>query len=173
MAGCGVLITEYSEFGSVDRKIELRLVNYISSTQAELQAILACLEEVCQDETDVLAFLDSRGALDSLNSRIFMSIVEDCKKRINEIQLKGQKVEFTWIPSHVGVVLSEVADDLAKRATSTPQVDIECVLTVRRIRSKIRNIQAQAAVARTAPRRPFSNTQLRYSAQTERRDGTL
>ncbi|XP_069168138.1 uncharacterized protein [Procambarus clarkii] len=149
-AGCGVLIREYTEFGTVDRKIELRLSNYISSTQAELQAILACLEEVRHDDKNVFVFVDSRGALESLNSRnpVFMSIVEDCKRRIAEIQLKGHSVKFMWIPSHVGIVLNEVADDLAKRATSKPQIDIECEFTMRQIRSKIRNIQAQAGVER-------------------------
>lgn len=107
----------------------------ISSTQAELYTIYVALREVLTKGKDVRIFVDSRAALDSLNSRkpVYAEIVSLYKALLRRIN-----VTFYWVPSHSQ---NEKADMLAKCGAQRDVIDVICNLSIRQIRSVVRKEQ--------------------------------
>ncbi|XP_069159087.1 uncharacterized protein [Procambarus clarkii] len=164
-AGCGVLIKEYTDIGTVDTVIGCRLTDNVSSTQAELQGVLAGLQEVVKCGKNACFFIDSRGALESLNSRrpVYQNIVIECRENVKKLEKTGYKVRFMWIPSHVGILLNEVVDDIAKRATEKTLVDVVCQLTLKQIKTRIKMIQEGEEMIKRMAMVDSSNTLKNYA----------
>ncbi|KAG0716175.1 hypothetical protein GWK47_010390 [Chionoecetes opilio] len=57
------------------------------------------------------------------------------------IERTGRSVTFIWVPSHVGITLNERVDDIAKQATCRDSVDIQGTLSMRQVKTQIRDIQ--------------------------------
>ena len=160
-AGCGVIICDYNEWEeSCESTVAIRLSDDISSTQAELYAIYIALREVLTKGKDVRIFVDSRAALDSLNSRkpVYADIVSLCKPLLRRIN-----VTFYWVPSHVGISQNEKADMLAKCGAQRDVIDVICNLSIRQIRSVVRNEQYCMESTRMAREHVNSSTFEHYA----------
>lgn len=149
-AGCGVIIRQFTGSGVVTTSTGMRLSNHISSTQAELWAILTALKEIEIINKDSYFFVDSRGALDSLNSKnpVFDHIVGECRLIAHRLRGQGRVIAFVWIPSHVGVTFNEAVDEIAKGATRKHEVDIHCMRTLKQAKSNIKRTQLDYDEAR-------------------------
>ena len=139
-AGCGIVIREFFERGiSVENRITRRISDNSSSTITELYAIFEGLGHCLQKKKSVCCFVDSQSALFALNSKspVDEDIVYKCRQRISVIKASGCQVIFMWIPSHCGIYLNDVADDLAKKGCTKDTIDYECFMNIRRIKSNI------------------------------------
>ena len=118
--------------------VALRLSDGITSTQAELYGTYVALRNVKDKGKDAHIFVDSRAALDSLNSHIpvYAEIVTLCKSLMKRIRVTSQS-----IPSHVGVPPNEKADVLAKCGAEKDVIDVICHLSIKRIRNIVREEQ--------------------------------
>ena len=153
-AGCGMLLWEYNGCGELcESTATLRLSDGVSSTQAELYAIYVALCEVHTEDKDVRIFVDSRAALESLNSRRpeYAEIVSLCKALLKKIN-----ATFYWIPSHVGIPQNERADVLAKSGAEKDEIDVICHLSIRQIRSVVR--KEQYCISRSRMMREHANS---------------
>ena len=86
LACCGVLMWEYNRCKEKhESTVALRLSDGITSTQAELYGTYVALRNVKDKGKDAHIFVDSRAALDSLNSHIpvYAEIVTSCKSLMN------------------------------------------------------------------------------------------
>ena len=122
-SGCGVFIRSYnSPHDYTDLEISKRLPDHLSSTRAELYAILEGLRVVCPFGKDVFFFVDSQGALYELLSAspCDWDIVQQCLHAIDSLERDKHRVHFTWVPSHVGIPFNEKADALARCALFIP-----------------------------------------------------
>ena len=167
-AGCGIIIKDFAPEVSlwVEKELSYRLSNDISSTQAELYAIFVGLRELRGGEGDVYFFIDSRAATESLSSRnpVLQNIATQCTNIITELDRGGRRLTFMWLPSHVGIIDNERVDETARKATMKEQVDIVCDVTVRQIKTKIRQRQQeieQNNITHKSTVRP-SNTMAHY-----------
>ena len=122
----------------------VRLQDWSSSTQAELMAILLALTHINRRSNNALIVSDSISALQSLkNSKTSPNenLVNNIKKKLRKVYLKGVRVKFVWVPSHVGIPGNERADALAKEAAEKETVDYSLGLSLKQIRTRIREIQ--------------------------------
>ncbi|XP_068206244.1 uncharacterized protein [Palaemon carinicauda] len=87
---------------------------------AEVYAILTAVEKiVLEKEGSFTIFSDARSVLQALE--VFNSsnpLVLKILKWLSIIELRGLRVQFCWVPAHVGVCGNEKADSLAKNAAS-------------------------------------------------------
>ena len=94
------------------------LGKYMTVFQAEMLAILTCVEKLLDEKAKELRILicsDSQAVLkallkDSLNS----SLTRDCCIKLNELANQN-KVVLCWIPGHCGIEGNETVDKLAKK----------------------------------------------------------
>ena len=143
-AGCGIVIREFFEYGiSTETRITRRISDNSSSTTAELYAIFEGLGYCLQKKKSVYFFVDSQSALFALNAKMPVDedIVLKCRQRITVIKTFECKVLFMWVPSHCGIHLNEVADDLAKQGCNKESIDYECYMNIKRIKSNIVKIR--------------------------------
>lgn len=139
--GCGVVIRDYSLTNEyTEYTISKRLPDNLSSTRAELYAILEGLHVVSGMGKNVYFFIDSQSALYELvsSSPADCDIVNRCLTVIHSMQKINLQNYFIWIPSHIGLYCNEKVDSLARQAVreihNVP--DIEC--TYRYIKSIVR-----------------------------------
>ena len=112
---------------------------------AELFGILCALKEIVKmKEVNFVIFSDSRSVLQVVESfNPLNPLVLDILEWLFLIEQRGQTVSFCWVPVHVGVQGNELADNLAKEASSTktPQ---KCSLPFRdynpQIKSAVENL---------------------------------
>ncbi|KAG0718886.1 hypothetical protein GWK47_051610 [Chionoecetes opilio] len=150
-AGCGILVRQYDVHDvPMDNHHAYRLSDVISSTQAELSAILLGLGKVKDGGGDTYLYVDSRGALKFFRSPhpVYEEIVNECMGILQGIEGTGISVTFIWVPSHVGITLNERVDDIAKQATFRDSVDIQGTLSMRQVKTQIRDIQNDTDKAR-------------------------
>ena len=86
---------------------------------SELVAILKALPfiEVSEDDSYVI-FTDSLSSLFAMKDfNTLHPILQDILVLLTALDRDGKSVTFCWIPSHVGVVGNERADDCVKRAS--------------------------------------------------------
>ncbi|KAK4312706.1 hypothetical protein Pmani_015891 [Petrolisthes manimaculis] len=140
-SGCGVLIRDYTTPDQyTDTEVTRRLPHHLSSTRAELYAILQALHTVIALNKDVYIFVDSQAALYELlsTSPCDCDLVNKCFVAIDGLEQSGARVQFVWIPSHVGIKFNERADFLARQALQDDTVDPGAEYTLGYIRNKIK-----------------------------------
>jgi ribonuclease HI len=97
--------------------------------QAEQIAILKTLENVEYLKTNyktALISTDSRISLESLKNRKHHTyIIEETRKKVNELRKQNWTIDFTWIKAHAGHHGNELADKLAKEAATNSDI-AEC-----------------------------------------------
>ena len=116
-----------------------RVSDSVSSTQVELQAILEGLRQVVDRGKDVYVFVDSKSALESLNSHrpLHPEIVVQCRRLVTRMESQGVGVRFMWIPAHVGLRYNECVDGIAKEASQRDEIEVICALSLKQVRNKI------------------------------------
>lgn len=126
--GVGAGIAVYSSHEAVRTRM-FRLHSRCSNNQAEQLAILKALEELASMQHTPLKtaaiHTDSRVALDLLrNNPRHSSLTEDSKFILDHLQQNGWTIHFTWVKAHVGNEGNELADNLAKLAANSPEMEL-------------------------------------------------
>ena len=100
-----------------------------SNNQAEELAILKTLENMQYLDTDertVQIITDSRIALESLkNRKNHTHLIGQIRKKITELENYKWTIEFNWIKAHAGQQGNELADQMAKEAAKSNDIN-EC-----------------------------------------------
>lgn len=147
-AGCGILVIDKVSNEQVESEYYYRITNNVSSTLAELCAILYGLLEIRGGKGDVHFFVDSRSALESLVSKnpVCKDIADQCRAILNDLEKSKRKITFTWIPSHVGIINNERADKLAKLGTERESIDLNIMQSLKQIKTTIQEKQSKEQV---------------------------
>lgn len=158
-AGCGVLVIDKENSEQVESEYYYRITDNVSSTLAELCAILYGLLEIRNGRGDVHFFVDSRSALESLVSRnpVHNDIADQCRAILTDLKKRERKITFTWIPSHVGIINNERADKLAKLGTEKEIIDLECMQSLKQLKSMIQEKQNKEEIKMVESR--YSNSE--------------
>ena len=102
---------------SVKRRLSFSLGRYTTVFQAEIYAILACVNEIQlqnRPEKYISICSDSQAALKALQAiKTTSYLVYHCQKALNDIAAP-HVVGLYWVPGHAGVRGNEVADGLAR-----------------------------------------------------------
>ena len=113
-AGSGVSIQGMD----LDKEVSEPLGQFASVFTAELVAIRIALVNLRQkNNLKVVLYSDSRSALQAL--LVYNSdnvLIQDIQELTFELSNRSVVVLFCWIPSHVGIIGNEKADELAKAA---------------------------------------------------------
>ena len=71
----------------------------------------------------VVAYSDSYSAMIALKQyNPFHPLVQKAQEWLFRLHIKFKKVQFCWVPSHVGIQLNELADEEAKEAACLPTI---------------------------------------------------
>lgn len=122
-----------------DLKFKYRITDKLTIYTAELVAIRETLNWVIQNENrfnnvhNIAIFSDSKSSLESLNKEksaerpnLLIEILETLTKI-------HTKITFVWIPAHVGLPGNEIADQLAKSAINSANIDLEVAFEAREL----------------------------------------
>jgi ribonuclease HI len=107
-----------------------RLDTSCANNQAEAFAILEALEHVqtnLENKYHKVATVhtDSRTTLESLyNTDKHTFLTEEIRQKAKEVESSGWKIRFRWIKAHAGNSGNEMADKLAKEASSKTEIPI-------------------------------------------------
>ncbi|XP_069357560.1 uncharacterized protein [Maniola hyperantus] len=122
--GCGI----YGEKPRI--KLYRNLGAYTSIFQAEVYAIIKCVETILQHNhvnKTIYIHSDSQAALSALSSEVVNSrLVENCRVNLNTLA-QHNRVVLRWVPGHAGIVGNENADILAKSGAKARQIGPEPV----------------------------------------------
>jgi len=109
------------------------LGKYASVFQAEVTGILnSCLEIIKRNrfKTPIFICTDSQAAIKSLTkNKITSALILECRDALEMISRQNQ-TSLVWVPGHSGIEGNEIADELAKTASSTPIMGPEPVIPV-------------------------------------------
>nr|XP_053628079.1 uncharacterized protein LOC128685529 [Cherax quadricarinatus] len=100
-------------------ELGIRINNWASTLQTELFAILMALKLTYDTELDSIIITDSMSSLkvlDSYNDSNNM-LIGEARYRYSKIRDEGINVQLLWIPSHIGLLLHDKVDMLAKKST--------------------------------------------------------
>jgi ribonuclease HI len=117
--GSGIAIHGY---GKNIRTLQFKVNKKCTNNQREKQAILKALESI--DNTQMVdkkttIYTDSQTTLAMLqNSKFHTNIIEDIRRQWYEMKKAGWKIALRWIKAHAGTRSNELADTLAKKATT-------------------------------------------------------
>ena len=102
-----------------------RLNDNVTIFAAELFAIkLALLWVISNCDADITIFSDSYSSLQAIASGKSISRPNLLLKVTGLITTYKKKVNFVWLPSHVGIKGNELADMLANAATARTEIDV-------------------------------------------------
>jgi len=117
--GSGIAIYEY---GQNIRTLQFKLNKECTNNQAEQLAILKALEALDNTRTvdkKATIYTDSQTTLSMLqNSKIHTNIIEDIRRQWYEMKKAGWQIALRWVKAHAGTRGNEMADTLAKKATT-------------------------------------------------------
>lgn len=117
-AGCGAVIIDRNRN---ELKLLAEYLGPLTNQQAEISACTKALEEL-RRPCRVEIFSDSKYVIDTMNGRNRMKTNRPFWSRLVE-QSYGHHITWRWIKGHDGVRFQEVADRLA-RAASTARNDL-------------------------------------------------
>jgi len=104
-------------------KLKYKLDNRCPNNQAEQLAIAKVLEAL--ETTDIeensprsaTIITDSRISLDSIqNVNKHSYLIEEIRERLSKLERSNWTVAFSWVKAHAGILVNELADQLAKTA---------------------------------------------------------
>ena len=141
-AGAAVTLLNERKFQE-DYELQVRLQDWASTTQSELMAILLALKQIRNRLNNSLIMSDSLTALQSLEKKAtpHQALVNIILRKTMKLYHKGVSVKFIWIPSHIGIPGNERADMLAKEATQKEKIDYRLGISIKQIKTKIREKQ--------------------------------
>ena len=120
--GCVGAAFVVRERNSIVKTKKLKLERYCSVFQAELIAIENALDYVWKRNrsiSNVKIFTDSEAAIRSIENRKNNNpIVHKIHTLLRNIEMERIKLRFVWIRAHNGIIGNELADALAKEATT-------------------------------------------------------
>jgi len=127
---------------SVNRRLSIPLGKHATVFQAEVYAILACVQETeTQDRPEkYISFAPSQAALKALQAAKTMSpLVRQCQQVLNDIST-WHAMRLYWVPGHARVRGNEIADKLARGSSGQRFIGPEYFLGVSRqnIRRKMK-----------------------------------
>ena len=117
-AGCGAVIVDRNR---VDLKLIAKYLGPVTNQQAEILACVKALEEL-RRPCRVEIFSDSRYVIDTMNGKNRMKTNRLFWNQLVEKSF-GHHITWRWVRGHDGILFQEVADRLA-RAASTAQADL-------------------------------------------------
>lgn len=127
----GVGCACYYSTATFQRRIPADASTYTAELLAIIEALNISMNEQCQDVTIVT---DSRSAIQAITSLNYHhSIVNSIR---HNIITSGKRITLCWVPSHIGVMGNERADELARESIETlpispvslPRSDIKCCI---------------------------------------------
>ena len=140
--GSGVAIYRNNE---LTRQLQYKLNKHCSNNQAEQLAILKSLEAIDNmeppqvNEKTAAIFTDSKITLQSLhNTRNHNHLIEAIREKLGKLDKKEWKIEIGWVKAHIGIQGNEVADKLAKQATTQDRTESLNRLPKSTIKKKLR-----------------------------------
>ena len=76
-------------------------------------------------------YIDSQGVIKALESYVVQSkCVSECKRLLNALSKRGNRITLKWIPGHSGQLGNNIADGLAKLGAQTTDLGLEPRLQV-------------------------------------------
>jgi len=121
--GAGIAIYEY---GQNTGTLQYKLNKDCSNNQAEQLALLKALEAIDNTRTvhkKATIHTDSQTTLSMLqNSKIHTNIIEDIRRHWYEMKKEGWQITLRWVRAHAGTRGNEMADSLAKKATTNGKI---------------------------------------------------
>ena len=153
-AGCACVVYHGSQ---KVHSMSHRLHNWASTTQAELAGIYNATEYLKENAGGII-FCDSKSALQALNSpkNACPQLVADIKRNVIHATSTGKRIQFVWIPSHVGITNHDVADKLANQACRNENIDIDYGIPLTTIRHIQINMMSEALHLQRNSQRPAS-----------------
>ena len=103
-------------------KLYISLGQYMTIFQAEMLAIISCVEKLLEEKVNnvnILICSDSQAVLKALKKdSCKSSLTRDCFVKLNELA-NTNKVVLCWIPGHCGLEGNEIVDGLAKKGAES------------------------------------------------------
>jgi len=119
----------------VNRRLNIPLGKHATVFQAEVYAILACVNEIETEdrpEKYISICSDSQAALKAFQAAKTTSLlVRQCQQALNNISTR-HALRLYWVPGHAGARRNEIADKLARSGSSLRFIGPEPFLGVSR-----------------------------------------
>jgi ribonuclease HI len=124
-SGIAIFINKHLTF-----QLKYNVAERCSNNQAEQLAIAKVLEKIQdlshlqENHRSVAIHTDSRTTLDAIaNPRKHQSLVEQIRDEIRRLENDNWTIHFTWVKAHNDNYGNELADQLAKEAASSNEVE--------------------------------------------------
>jgi ribonuclease HI len=119
--------TGFTVHNNMGCRIEQRLKAPSSVFTAEILAIRTALSYILSNPRGrYIIFTDSLSSLMALDSRKISCnthpCILQCKQIYYDLQNSGHDVTLSWVPAHMGILGNEIADEMAKNASSSENV---------------------------------------------------
>ena len=116
-AGTGMVV--YDKNGRKLHEASLPMPQWSSITKAELCALKLAVQYASSVKRDALICSDSMSAIQSLNTSKSQhsDYIDSIQLNVIKCFQSNVKIQFMWVPSHIGIPGNEYADKLAKAAT--------------------------------------------------------
>jgi ribonuclease HI len=126
--GVGAGIAIYTGY-NLQTTLKYKLHRHCSNNQAEQMAILKALEYMQllkMENKTALVLTDSKITLQMLqNPKKHLRLIDLIRTNVIELEQEEWKVDFSWIKAHAGHRGNEMADQLAKEAAGSRNIE-EC-----------------------------------------------
>ncbi|XP_055584962.1 uncharacterized protein LOC129737829 [Uranotaenia lowii] len=138
---CGIgIFNEYYK-----QRYSFRLAHETSITEAEITAIEIALERLVTPNTEFVLYTDSLSACTILKNAENETLLPLQLHKILQLAHR-KKVTIQWIPSHIGIFGNDLADSLAKQASTDPgSQSIDNLLCINDAILKVKRNQTKAA----------------------------